>query len=225
MVEVLMFKTLARQLPTPAREFLRSTYHRRQLARGTFRSPEPEWDRLSEWLAPGDTALDIGANVGHYTARMSEIVGPTGRVIALEPAPDNFSALVSNAQRFRFANVTLLNLAAGDTSGSCGLTVPEWPDGTPNGYLARIESHGSIGCLAIRVDGLEIPGPVQLVKIDAEGYEARVLAGMRTLLERDRPVIILERNPEGEAVLQSLGYAICRPGVRSPNIVALPSVS
>jgi len=217
-----VLRTLARQLPAEAREFLRSAYHSRQIARGTFRSPEPEWDRLSQWLRSGDFVLDIGANVGHYTARMSELVGPAGRVIAIEPVPETFAALAANARRFRFDNVTLVNMAAVDTPGVCGLSVPNWPDGTPNGYLARIDPSGSIGCLAVRVDALELPAPVRLVKIDAEGHEPQVLAGMHGLLLRDAPIVILEHNIEGEKLLESLGYAIDFPSVRSPNVVALP---
>jgi FkbM family methyltransferase len=220
--EVPMLKTIARRLPALARDTLRHAYHSFQIARGTFRSPEPEWDRLAEWLGPGDIVLDIGANIGHYALRMSELVGPAGRIIAVEPAPENFAALTANSRRFRFANVTLLNLAIGDKARACGLSIPTWPDGTPNGYLARIDPQGQVSCLAIRLDALELPGPVRLAKIDAEGYEARVLDGMRRILERDRPVVLLERNAEAEALLESIGYAINIPIVRSPNIIALP---
>ena len=178
-----MLKAIARRLPAPARDALRHAYHSFQIARGTFRSPEPEWDRLAEWLGPGDTVLNIGANIGHYALRMSELVGPAGRIIAVEPAPENFAALTANSRRFRFANVTLLNLAIGDKARACGLSIPTWPDGTPNGYLARIDPQGQVSCLAIRLDALELPGPVRLAKIDAEGYEARVLDGMRRILE------------------------------------------
>ena len=77
-----MIRSLVSVLPRSLRSSLRSLHHRRQMARGRFRSPEPEWDRLGEWLRPGDTALDVGANIGHYACRMSELVGGTGRVIA-----------------------------------------------------------------------------------------------------------------------------------------------
>lgn len=210
-----------RYCPTPIWDTLRRAKHGLEIACGTFRSPELEWDRLAEWLGPGDIALDIGANVGHYTIRMSDLVGPTGRVIAIEPVPESFAALTANARRFRFANVTLLNVALGDESGVCGLTVPTWPDGRPNNYLARIDSQGPVSCLAIRLDALELPGPVRLAKIDAEGYEARILDGMRGILERDRPIVLLEHNAEAETLLESLGYAIGVSAVRSPNVVAV----
>ncbi len=217
-----MLKAMARYLPAAVRNTLRSAYHRHQIASGTFRSLEPEWGRLAEWLGPGDTAIDIGANIGHYTARMSELVGQTGRVIAVEPVPQTFAALAANVRSFRFPNVTLLNLASGEEYALCSLTVPTWPDGTPNGYLARVDPQGRLQVLAIPLDALGLSGPVRLAKIDTEGYEAPVLAGMRDLLGRHRPVVILERNAEAEPLLESLGYQISVPAVRSPNVIALP---
>ena len=50
-----MIRSLVSILPRSFRSSLRAWHHRRQMARGRFRSPEPEWDRLGEWLRPGDT--------------------------------------------------------------------------------------------------------------------------------------------------------------------------
>jgi FkbM family methyltransferase len=206
-------------IPGRFRFSLRSLHHKRQIVRGVFRSPEPEWDRLSEWLHPGDTALDIGANVGHYTCRMSELVGPTGRVIAFEPVPATFAALAANGKHFRHPNVTLLNVAAGNRTGSVGLSVPNRADGS---YLAHVDPDSDLRCLAVAVDTLELPDRVSLVKIDAEGYEPNVLAGMQGLLKRDRPIVILERNQEAERLLLSLSYRMTTAPTRSPNVVAVP---
>lgn len=187
------------------------------MASGGFRSPEPEWDRMAEWLRPGDTALDVGANVGHYTCRMSQLAGPGGRVFAFEPVPATFAALTSNSKHFPFPNVTLLNAAVGDGVGMVGMTVPSGADGS---YLARVDPAAALKCLVLSVDMLDLPGPVRVVKIDAEGYEPRVLAGMTKLLTRDRPVVILERNAEAERMLDAMGYAITRSPGRTPNVVA-----
>lgn len=214
-----MLKTLTAALPDSVRTPLRSFRHHLLMARGTFRSPEPEWDRLSEWLGTGDVALDIGANVGHYTCRMSELVGPTGRVVAFEPVPATFGVLTNNASRFPHQNVTLVNAAVGDHVGQVGLTMPGGSDG---GYLARVDPDGTLHCLVLTVDSLALPNRVALVKIDAEGYEPRVLAGMSALLRRDRPVVVLERNRDAEGLLEAAGYQITVSAARSPNVVAVP---
>jgi FkbM family methyltransferase len=213
-----MIRSLVSILPTDLHRSLRLIHHRRQIRTGHFRSPEPEWDRLDEWLRPGDTALDVGANVGHYACRMSSLVGPAGRVIAFEPIPDTFAALTANAKRFSHPNVTLLNAAVGERVGVVGMSVPKVADGS---YLARVDPAGPLRCLVMSIDSLDLPDPVRLVKIDAEGYEPKVLAGMRKMLDRDRPVIILERNVEAERMLKGMGYAITTSPTRSPNVVAV----
>ena len=189
------------------------------MVHGRFRSPEPEWDRLGEWLRTGDTALDVGANVGHYACRMSQLVGAAGRVIAFEPVPVTFAALAANSKHFPFSNLTLLNAAVGDAGGMVGMSVPGGADGS---YLARVDPTAELKCLVLSVDSLAPPGPVRLVKIDAEGYEPKVLAGMTALLRRDRPVVILERNAEAERMLAGMGYDLTRSPGRTPNVVALP---
>lgn len=213
-----MVRNLVSLLPGSFRTSLRAWHHRRQMSRGKFRSPEPEWDRLIEWLRPGDTALDVGANVGHYACRMSRLVGAAGRVIAFEPVPATFAALAANGKAFPFANVTLMNAAVGEAVGLVGMSVPTGADGS---YLARVDPAAELKCLVVSVDSLNLTGPVRLVKIDAEGYEPKVLAGMTKLLTRDRPVVILERNVEAERMLEGMGYAITRSPGKTPNVVAV----
>ena len=88
-----IWKSAAAKLPTRWQRELRRVHFSRQIARGKFRSEEPEYFLLSSLLKKGEWAIDIGANVGHYTARFSELVGPEGRVIAFEPVPETFAIL------------------------------------------------------------------------------------------------------------------------------------
>ena len=98
---------------------MRMWHHRRQMTRGRFRSPEPEWDRLGEWLRPGDTALDVGANVGHYACRMSQLVGASGRVIAWG-GTFAIAAFVIGLLVARPAGLRLMRLNAGQPSADPG---------------------------------------------------------------------------------------------------------
>ena len=82
--------------------------------------------------------LDIGANVGHYTLRMSELVGDSGRVVAFEPVPETFALLAANARGFAIANVSLLNVAASDSAGIAGIRIPQFDDGLTNYYQASL---------------------------------------------------------------------------------------
>lgn len=106
-----MLKKLVALLPETIQDDLKRYLHRWRIARGKFVTVEPEYARLGEWLADGDWAIDVGANVGHYAHRMSELVG-SGRVLAFEPMPSSFALLAGNlATR---PNVTLFNVAASD---------------------------------------------------------------------------------------------------------------
>jgi precorrin-6B methylase 2 len=116
-------KRTAARLPHTLQQALKRYYFRREIRRGTFQTDEPEWALSTRWLSPGDWAIDVGANIGHYTKRFSDLVGPAGRVIAFEPVPATFELLASNAAHFGMANVTLLNLAASDATSVIGMRV------------------------------------------------------------------------------------------------------
>jgi FkbM family methyltransferase len=205
-------------LPATFRAELRALWHSLLIATHHFRCEEPEWQRLEEWVGPGDAAIDVGADVGYYTSRLSELVGTTGHVIAIEPQHESFCALTRNSRLFRHRNVTLLNMAASDTHSFRRMSVPRGEPG-----LARIDELGAQACLGMTIDGLAIPGPVRLVKIDVEGHELQVLKGMEELLERYRPVIIFESRPDAAEFLARRGYALSADrNRRSPNVVATP---
>ncbi|MGH8642713.1 MAG: FkbM family methyltransferase [Burkholderiales bacterium] len=204
-----MLKRLAAQLPLSWQHALRRVYFHQQIRRRRFVTDEREYTLLDSFLRSGDWVLDIGANVGHYTMRMSELVGRTGRVIALEPVPDTFALLAANARLFTHANVTLLNVAASDRLAAVNIEIPQFSEGLANYYQARLTSDlAGLAVLTLPVDALALPKAVRLVKIDVEGHELAVLRGMRSLLERDHPVLIVETGAQDAVdLLIGLGYA------------------
>ena len=213
-------KRLAARLPPGLQLELKRIHYARQIRAGRFASDEPEYARLGSLLPPGSVALDVGANVGHYTHRLSALAGAEGRVYAFEPVPAAFELLAANARHFPHANVTLLNLAASDRSGTVCMRVPSFPTGLPDYYDASVaDADTGLQVACAPIDSLPIPGPVRLAKIDVEGHEMAVLRGMRWLLECDRPTLIVETaGSEAEEWLRELGYGAERiPG--SPNVL------
>jgi FkbM family methyltransferase len=215
-----VLKRIAARMPGGAQQELRRLYFRSQIRRHRFLTDEREYALLDTWLGKGDWALDVGANVGHYTLRMSEIVGEAGRVIAFEPVPDTFALLAANSRLSAHSNVTLLNVAASDEPAVGGMQIPKFDDGLPNYYQARVSGkRAALNVLALPIDALALPARVALVKMDVEGHELAALRGMAALIERDHPVLIVETaSADTEAFLRSRGYAVRRiPG--SSNVV------
>jgi FkbM family methyltransferase len=216
-------KRFAALLPAGCQHELRRVYFSWEIRRRRFMTDEKEFALLDSFLRPGDWALDIGANVGHYTLRMAELVGREGRVVAVEPVPDTFALLAANARLFRYENVSLLNIAASDRVASMSIEIPQFAGGLTNYYQARLaSSEDGLRVLTLPIDSLALPA-VRLVKIDVEGHELPVLRGMRALLERDHPALIVETGLQQTLdLLGDLGYAVERlPG--SSNVLCRPS--
>jgi len=205
-------KRLASQLPPSWQQELKRHYFSRQIRTNSFQSGEPEYDLLPSTVSAGDWVLDIGANVGHYTMRLSELVGANGRVISFEPVPETFELLARHAAMAPCNNISLINAAASASVGLSGMTVPK-SEATKlsNYYRARLSAdrqESDFQVLCLPVDSLGLLHGISLVKIDAEGHELSVLHGMKMLLERDHPMLIVEgNNPKVVAVLEKHGYS------------------
>jgi FkbM family methyltransferase len=151
------------------------------------------------------------------------LVGPNGRVIAIEPVPESFALLAANVQLFKFNNVTLMNVAASDKSALVGMDIPYFKTGLRNLYEARLTTDSShlqgLWVVTLLLDSLALPNKVALVKIDTEGHELQVLRGMAQLLHRDHPTLIVETNSsEVSEFLNSFGY-VSEKLAKSPNTV------
>ena len=202
-------KNFAARIPVSWQLEIRRHVYRGQIRRDRFITDEPEYALLESLLSAGDWAIDVGANIGHYTKRMSDLVGKQGRVVAFEPVSDTFSLLAANARNYKNQNVTLLNAAASDKSGITGISVPHFANGLSNYYEASLVANGDgLPVLTLAIDSLGLPSRVRLVKIDAEGHELSVLNGMQVLLKRDKPVLIVEVSTGAvHSLLDEMGYS------------------
>lgn len=166
------------------------------------RAPATEYVfHLRHLVRPGDVALDIGANLGYYTRTLSRLVGPSGRVYAVEPMPPMLAVLGRNL-RGR-ANCVVLPYALGDgertvrmandsarRTGYLG-TGQNFVDET--GGAAEVEFPAEMRRGSRLFAGLE---RLDFIKCDIEGYELHVMREMRPLLERFRPVVLIETGGE-----------------------------
>lgn len=152
---------------------------------------------LAQTVKPGMRVIDVGANYGYYTLLLGDAVGESGEVIAVEPNPDAAALLGESLTLNGFAARTrLVPQAVGAQDGTALLFTPE---GEPKNALlvSQPDLPGGRTCevAVTTIDALTLAGPkVDLIKIDAEGAEQSIIAGMQGLIARDRPTLVLEYN-------------------------------
>jgi FkbM family methyltransferase len=154
-------------------------------------------------LRPGDVFVDVGANIGYFTLLAARLVGSSGRVHALEPSEGTYAKLVANLELNDLANVVPECVAAGATSGEA--TFRDVVEGTNTGASSlRSDPERGWGVrravpvtVPLRTLAEVVPEPdwprLRRVKIDVEGYESDVLAGLEPILAAGhRPAVAVE---------------------------------
>lgn len=165
---------------------------------------EPHVERLlRRLLRPGDVALDVGANLGYFSAVMAQCVGQSGRVFSLEPVPATFRLLDLCARLNAFSQMTPLRTALGAAPGSAQIRYDPSAAGQAsihqNGTAGEMES---VDVQIVRLDDLIAQGtllPPRLIKVDVEGHERDVFLGAVQTLRKHQPLIIFEYNTSAAA--------------------------
>ncbi len=159
------------------------------------REYEPHVTRVVKGLLErGQTFVDIGANIGFFTSLGAILVGDEGRVVAIEPNPDNIQVLFACLVRNRFTNVEILPFAASDERSIHSLEI-----GGSNATVGAPRDHSISSAYAQSVildQHLAAEKRIDVVKIDVEGYEVRAFRGFRTLLRKFRPTVVGEFHPK-----------------------------
>lgn len=204
----------------------------RRLLSGTY---EPySMAMIRRFVRPGQTAIDIGANVGAIAFALADAVGEKGTVHAFEPGPPfarrfqaNLSANPSLAGRIRLHEVGLSNVP-----GKLSWQASSVYTGTASMYSGVHDSNQPT--LELPVERLDdyvskhSIGAPQFIKIDVDGLELEILEGARELLERHRPVLYVETTMWNDEMretarkidlfLTGLGYELYRVNERSFEI-------
>ncbi len=175
-----------------------------------FSAYEPEEVAfLKHALHPGDVCVDVGANIGYFTAVAAACVGPTGAVHAFEPVPEYFARLVALRDANPNHHIHAVNDALGSVEGTAKIQVTRdrnigWNTLVP-GFMEADAARAAHSVRVRRLDKyLAAAGvdQVALVKLDAEGYELPVLEGLSGLLDSDsRPLILCEVAPAAYSYL------------------------
>jgi FkbM family methyltransferase len=159
---------------------------------------EPHVERyLRATLQRGDAALDVGANLGYFTAVMAQAVGVAGRVWSLEPTPRIADDLAIALEVNGYDHVELLRVAAGDRRGTATINFDPRIAGSSSIVAAPSAESRRIEVPLETLDGLHDDGLLglpRLIKLDVEGAELSALGGARALVGAARPEILFELN-------------------------------
>lgn len=146
-------------------------------------------------LLPGEFVIDVGANIGVNALLSAALVGPTGKVIAIEAYPQTFRYLQENIALNGFSNMVAYQYAIGANSG-----VTRFSRGLRDDSTNHVDEDGPIEVPLVSLDELlaEETREIDLLKVDVEGYERFVFAGASKTLARTKAIFfeVSERNFE-----------------------------
>jgi FkbM family methyltransferase len=173
--------------------------------RGACYEPEVTWPMV-RILQEGDTAIDVGANIGFFTLIMSRLVGPTGKVIAYEPGESNIEHLKLHLAMNDITNVKVIEQPAWCREEEVTFYINRDDRSSnalcdPGNFPANEQSRANPFTIKMQAATLDAT-PVmttypKLIKIDTEGAEQKVLEGAALLLQHPVPYILCELNPFG----------------------------
>ena len=160
---------------------------------------------LTALLGPGDTFVDVGAHIGFFSLIASSCVGPTGKVYSFEADRELFRRLQTNATPYPW--LMPYWRVVWKHSGPIDFSNPKEPGESGWGKVAAVRNKGHV----VSVDAISLDEwhesvgsiPVRALKIDAEGSEPFILEGMKGLIAKTYPILIVELN---EQLLREAGY-------------------
>jgi len=191
-----------------------------------------EFNLIKNYVSPGDTVADVGANMGYYSLWMSRFTGTTGKVIAFEPDAVNFKRLKNNISINHLSNnIEAVKKAVGNIDGNISFTTGM--DG--ENHIAQNNNENITQVASVKPDSFFAEKNIEHIvymKIDVEGFELEVLRGsLNYLMQKKIEIIQLEINQtisnsgasvnELSGFLQMLSYTLCFYDVKSNQLQCL----
>ncbi|HEY6420366.1 MAG TPA: FkbM family methyltransferase [Candidatus Binataceae bacterium] len=155
------------------------------------------WSRVMREVRAGDRVVVVGASIGLYALAFAGRVGAAGHVTAFEPDPQSVSALKANVAVNEWEDrITVISAAVGAESGQVPFVAAQ-------GFESRVETRADsrdavISVPMVALDSIIRDERVDVLMIDVEGFEERVLQGARTILtsaHRRPRAIVIEVHP------------------------------
>lgn len=175
-------------------------YHYCRTLKSVPTDDEPDLKVLDYLIKPDDSVVDIGANIGLYTKRMSELVGIDGHVFGIEPIPLTFDILSFNIRKLGLTNVELIDCAISDTNGTVTFEVPLYQSGGENFYRAKVvEKRNDNSLRQVKTESRTIDSlfhesryKICFIKCDVEGHELECIKGATMIIKEAMPAWLIE---------------------------------
>lgn len=162
---------------------------------------------VNDLIKQGDTVVDVGANRGGLSLLASRLVGDAGKVICFEPNPSCLKILDQEIASNQIKNILINRVGLGEREEELALTVPRFNSG--EGTFGR-SAYGEEETFQVKVkikkgdDFLTGQHPL-LIKIDVEGFECNVIAGLTNTINGHHPIIVTEIVPQH---LAACGFSV-----------------
>lgn len=154
---------------------------------------ENEFICLDSLIFPGFVVVDVGAYIGTHCVFFGQKVGPNGFVYAIEPQRNIFNLLCANVAMNNLLNVKCINAAAADKASIAHFPILD-PGAKQNFGAIGIDKFDTGESIeTITIDSLKL-SRCNLIKIDVEGFQAKVLKGASETIKKFRPILYVENN-------------------------------
>lgn len=177
-----------------------------------FSKVEPHLQNIiNKYVKHGGSVLEVGANIGFFTIYFAKHVGPTGNVYAFEPIPSTYDVLKKKILLNSLDNIETYNLAASSAPGEIVFRMPKG-----NHSMASMHWHKNCEDVdeyivnTVNLDSMFYDKKIDFVKIDVEGAEGDVVAGMEKIISANKPIVFVECSEIGRLkiweVMKKYGY-------------------
>jgi FkbM family methyltransferase len=179
---------------------------------GKLVSSESEFFILKKFVKKNQNVIDVGANIGRYSFKLSDIIGKNGLVYSFEPMSKSYLTFLTLITFQDIKNILPFNLALSSKSNFVKMKEIQ-TSGAKYLFDTKTESKivknkkNSVIKYSIKLDDLKIKKKISFIKIDCEGFELAVLKGAENTIKINKPVLLVENNDNKiNSFLNSLNY-------------------
>ena len=222
-IKLLLKRTAWKILPHSTVQLIKKRHYLRLLC-SPLLEKDPELRVVRYLVKPGDSVIDIGANVGVYSKILSELVGPDGHVYSIEPFGPTFEILCYNVRKLCLDNVEPVNVAVSDSQAVVTMALPYDSSGAETHYRASIVTDRvkkgkteatNVQTTTIDSRFLSASGTISFIKCDVEGHELACLKGAEKFLSQSKTAWLIEVSGEPDnmdSAAHSVFKILCNQG-------------